>query len=210
MGSDCYCSYRNTNQIKLVRGNLSTSLTRKQSQGVINDLHNVDFVSSNANSSRQEASLYIFEDNEAVIKMIIKVRNPTMRHVPEPTELLLIGCSIELIWSPKIQIKYIDTKNHLADILTKGNFTHDLWNHLLCLFNISHFSSTDCSEVMSKRTQEDSIEERVTTKTKPMMNLVSRCRLRDPTVLASIASQSPVKTRYESQLLLSSWKTSSI
>ena len=23
---------------------------------------------------------------------------------------------------PKIQIKYIDTKNHLADILTKGEF----------------------------------------------------------------------------------------
>ena len=32
-------------------------------------------------SSRQEALLYIFEDNEAVIKMIIKGRSPTMRHV---------------------------------------------------------------------------------------------------------------------------------
>ena len=44
---------------------------------------------------------------------------------PELTELRLIGCLIELIWIPKIQIKYIDTKNQLADILTKGNFTHD-------------------------------------------------------------------------------------
>ena len=61
---------------------------------------------------------------------------------PELTELLLIGCSIELIWITKIQIKYIDTKNQLADILTKGNFTRDEWNHLLTLFNISHFSST--------------------------------------------------------------------
>ena len=58
---------------------------------------------------------------------------------PEPTELLLIGCLIESIWTPKIHIKYIDTKNQLADILTKGNFTRDEWNHLLCLFNISHF-----------------------------------------------------------------------
>ena len=66
-------------------------------------------------------------------------------------------------------------KTQLADILTKGNFTRDEWNHLLCLFNISHFSSTDCSEVMSKRTQKDSGEERVTAKSKPMMNLVSRC-----------------------------------
>ena len=40
---------------------------------------------------------------------------------PEPTELLLIGYSIESIGTPKIQIKYNDTKNQLADILTKRN-----------------------------------------------------------------------------------------
>ena len=76
-----------------------------------------------------------------------------MRHVSRPTELPLIGYSIESIWTQKFQIKYIDSKNQLADMLTKGNFTRDEWNLLLCLFNISHFSSTDCSEVMSKRTQ---------------------------------------------------------
>ena len=115
---------------------------------------------------------------------------------PEPTELLLIGCSIESIWTPKIQIKYIDTKNQLADELTKGNFTRDEWNHLLCLFNISHFSPTNFSEVMSKGTKEDAGEERVTAKSKPMMNLVSRCSERTPDVLASTASESPVKTRH--------------
>ena len=36
----------------------------------MDDLNNVDFVSSNANSSREEALLYVFEDNEAVIKMV--------------------------------------------------------------------------------------------------------------------------------------------
>ena len=89
-------------------------------------------------------------------------------------------------------------------MLTKGNFTRDEWNHLLCLFNMSHFSSTDCSEVMSKRTQKDSGEERVTAKSKPMMNLVSRCSERTLDVLASTASESPMKTRHESQFLLSS------
>ena len=54
---------------------------RKQAQRVINDLDNVDFIPSNVQSSHQKASLYVFEDNEAVIKMIIKGRNPTMRHV---------------------------------------------------------------------------------------------------------------------------------
>ena len=42
---------------------------RKQSQGVINDLDNVDFIPSNVQSSHQEALLYVNEDNEAVIKM---------------------------------------------------------------------------------------------------------------------------------------------
>ena len=34
---------------------------RKQSQGVINDLDNVDFIPSNVNSSHQEALLYVFD-----------------------------------------------------------------------------------------------------------------------------------------------------
>ena len=58
-----------------------TSHKRKQSQRVINDLDNVDFILSNVKSSHQEDSLYVFEDNDAVIKMIIKGRSPTMRHV---------------------------------------------------------------------------------------------------------------------------------
>ena len=52
---------------------------------------------------------------------------------------------------------------------------------------------------MSKRTQEDAGEERVTAKSKPMMNLVSRYRVRDPNVLASSASESPENTKSESQ-----------
>ena len=73
-------------------------------------MENIDSVHPNDHSSRQEALLYVFEDNEAVIKMILKGRSPIMRHVPGPTELHLIGCSIESIWTPKIKIKYIDTK----------------------------------------------------------------------------------------------------
>ena len=53
----------------------------KRSQGKINALNNIDCVPSNVQSSHQEASLYVFEDNEALIKMIIKGRSPTMRHV---------------------------------------------------------------------------------------------------------------------------------
>ena len=120
-----------------------------------------------SNSSRQEALLlYVFEDNEAVIKMIIKGRSPTMRHVSRTHRVALDWLFDRINLDPKIQIKYIDTKNQLADILTKGNFTRDEWNHLSCLFNISHFSSSVCSDTMAKRFQQDSGEERVTAKSK--------------------------------------------
>ena len=176
-----------------VRAVPHTLQKRKKSYGKIDGLDNVDFISSNVHSSRQEASLYIFEDNEAVIKMIINGRSPTMRHVSRTHRVALDWLFDRINLDPKIQIKYIDTKNQLADMLTKGNFTRDKWNHLLCLFNISHFSSAECSEVTSKRTQNDSGEERVTAKSKPMMNLVSRCSERTPVVLASTASESPGK-----------------
>ena len=53
----------------------------QKSHGKINVLNNIDSVPSNVQSSRQEALLYVFEDNEAVSKMITEGRSPTMRHV---------------------------------------------------------------------------------------------------------------------------------
>ena len=185
----------NTHQNDQVRGDPYESPTRKEIHGKIDDLNNVDFISSNVNSSRQKALLDIFEDNEALIKMITKGRSPTMRHVSRTHRVALDWLFDRINLDPKIQIKYIDTKNQLADILTMGNFTRDEWNHLLCLFTISHFSSINSLEAMSKITQEDAGEERVAAKSKPMMNLVSRYSVRDPNVLASTASESRRKTK---------------
>ena len=117
--------------------------------------------------------------------------------LPGPTELLLMGCLIELTWTPKSKSNTL-TKNQLADILTnltKGNFTHDEWNHLLCMFNISHFSSTVCSEAMAKILQQDSGEERVTAKSRPMMSLVARV----PSNVSSSTSVSPGNRSYGNQ-----------
>ena len=156
---------------------------------------NIDSVPSNVQSSCQEALLYVFEDNEAVIKMIIKGRSPTKRHVSRTHRVALDWLFDRINLDSKIQIKYIDTENQLADILTKGSFTRDEWNHLLCLFNISHFSSTVCSAAMAKRFQQDSGEERVTAKSKPMMNLIART----PSVVSSSTSVSPGKRYYGKQ-----------
>ena len=96
---------------------------RQQFRGMFNVLDNVDLVLSNVQFSHQEALLYVFEDNEAVIKMIIKGRSPTMRHVSRTHRVAFDWLFDQINLDPKIQIKYIDTKNQLADILTKGNFT---------------------------------------------------------------------------------------
>ena len=90
----------------------------KQSQRVFKDLDNVDFIHSNVQSSHQEALLYVFEDNEAVIKMIIMGRSPTMRHVSRTHRVALDWLFDRINLDSKIQIKYIETKNQLADILT--------------------------------------------------------------------------------------------
>ena len=46
----------------------------QRSQGMTNVFNSIDCVPSNFKSSHQEALLYVFEDNEAVIKMLIKGR----------------------------------------------------------------------------------------------------------------------------------------
>ena len=161
----------------------------------INVIENIDSVPSNVQSSRQEALLYVFEDNEAVIKMIIRGRSPTMSHVSRTHRVALDWLFDRINLDSKIQIKHIDTKNQLADISTKGSFTRDEWNHLLCLFNISHFSPTVCSAAVAKRLQQDSGEKRVTAKSGPMMNLIART----PSVVLSSTSVSPVKACYAYQ-----------
>ena len=163
-----------------------------KSHNKIDVIRDIDAVPSNVQSARQEALLYVFEDTEAVSKMIIKGRSPTMRHVSRTHRVALDWLFDRINLDPKIQIKYIDTKNQLADILTKGNFTRDEWNHLLILFNISHFSSTAGTAAMAKRAQQGSGEERVTAKSRPMMNLTARM----PSVVSSSTSSNPGMTSY--------------
>ena len=167
---------------------------RHKSQKKIDVMKDIDSVPSNVQSARQEALLYVFEDNEAVIKMIFKGRSPN--ETCSRTHRVALDWLFDRInLDSKIKIKYIDTKNQLADILTKGNFTRDECNHLLSLFNISHFSSTVCSAAMAKRIQQESGQERVTAKSRPMMNLTARM----PSVVSSSTSSSPGKRWYGNQ-----------
>ena len=87
----------------------------------------VDCLPSHVNSSHLEAFLYVFEDNEAVIKMMTKGISLQRDMFPELTELRLIGRSIEITWTQKSdQVRRCWGPTR---IVTKGNFTRDEWNH---------------------------------------------------------------------------------
>ena len=94
------------------------------------DLINIHHFPSNGTHSGSNAVLHVFDDNEAVIKMIIKGRSPTMRHVSRTHRVALDWLFDRINLYPKIQIRYIDIKHQLEDILTKGNFTRDEWNQI--------------------------------------------------------------------------------
>ena len=189
---------RGENRKDLWTGDHSIKKTKhqlKERKRKVEQLSNVDYVPTNTHSSPGESQLYISEDNEVVIKMVIKRRSPTMRHVSRLHRVALEWLFDRINVEPKIQIKYVDTKNQLADMLTEGSFTRDEWNHLLRLFNTMSFSMFSCSHfsnflsdpigkqsAMSKRGQEATSSEgspkakpktMVPAKTRPV-NLVLR------------------------------------
>ena len=84
----------------------------QQERRKVDQLSNVDCVPSNTHSSQGESQLYIFEDNEAVIKIIIKRRSRTMRHVSRTHRVALDWLFDRIKLEPKLQIKYVDQKNN--------------------------------------------------------------------------------------------------
>ena len=68
--------FGNTTQTTERPGRPVVNDKNQRSQGMTNVFHHIDCVPSNVQSSHQEALLYVFEDNEAVIKMIIKEEVP--------------------------------------------------------------------------------------------------------------------------------------
>ena len=97
-----------------VKTHITSKIERVLDQNV--DLSNIGEVPSNAHISEEESQLYIFEDNEAVIKMIIKGRSPTMRHVSRTHRVALDWLFDRINLDQKVQIKCVESKNELADI----------------------------------------------------------------------------------------------
>ena len=106
-----------------LRGN-SLQATKPSKHNLIQFKHtnvistDIDHIPANTVHFGASAMLCVFEDNEAVIKMIIKGRSPTMRHVSRTHRVALDWLFDRMNLDPKIQIRYIDSKHQIADILT--------------------------------------------------------------------------------------------
>ena len=108
----------------IVKPNMHNSIPIKHTNVIPT---NIDHIPSNTTHSGSSAMLYVFEDNEAVFKMVIKGRSPTMRHVSRTHRVVLDWLFDMINLDPKIQNRCIDTKHQLADMLTKWNFTRGEW-----------------------------------------------------------------------------------
>jgi hypothetical protein len=99
-------------------------------------LSQIDYIPCTLPMSQGFAKLIVMEDNEAVIKMSIKGRSPAMRHVPRTHKICLDWLFERLRNDPGLRIRYVGTKFQLGDILTKGQFSTDLWKSLLQMANV--------------------------------------------------------------------------
>ena len=140
-------------------------------------------------SSRHAALLHIFEDNEAVIEMVIKGRSPTIRHVSRAHRVASDWVFDRINFDLMNQVKFAETQSQLADNLTKSSLTRERWNRLLRLFCImdenvllrSHLTfclteEIEAKDAMSKRGNDSEMQNeensRVAATSRPVRNLV--------------------------------------
>ena len=99
-------------------------------------LENVNQVTSNMPKSSGRAILIVYEDNEAVIRMRIKGRSPNLRHLQGTHRVNLDWLFERIIKDQGRAMMYINTKFQIADMLTKGQLTAQLWRRLCELASI--------------------------------------------------------------------------
>ena len=110
------CVFGNTIQTPERQGRPVVTDKNQRFQGMINLLKNIDCVPSKVQISHQEALLYVFEDNEAVIKMITKGRSPTMRHVSRTHRVALDWLFDRINLDPKSKSNTLTPKTNLPTL----------------------------------------------------------------------------------------------
>ena len=98
------------------------------------------------------------EDNEAVIKTVIKGRSFKTRHT-NITQKIDLDCIYERFpTEPGLRIFYMNTKFQIAHILTKGSFISEQWQKLCSFANVVRWKtkSSAGSDTVSPNTFEKS------------------------------------------------------
>ena len=95
---------------------------KNKSYNKIDVVHDIGLVPSNVQSASREALLYVFEDNEAVIKMIMKGRSPTMRHVSRTHRVALDWLFDRINLDPKDPNQIHRHQESTCRHLDKGEF----------------------------------------------------------------------------------------
>jgi len=103
---------------------------------IYEELQSVDYVPPNLPLPNGRACLILLEDNDPVIQICIKGRNPTLRHMARVHRVNTDATYERIRDDPGIYMRYWPTKYQLADILTKGSFTKQSWDQLLDLLQI--------------------------------------------------------------------------
>ena len=137
----------------------SNTKMKRNSHREVHELSNVDHVCHKRKTFSIRSSVVHFLNNEAVIKMIIKGRSPTMRHVSRIHRVALEWLFDFIYLDPKIHVKYVDTKNQLTDMLANkkwsncSKFEAFVWMIVnSCRKNLNQLEklSIECSQIVLK------------------------------------------------------------
>ena len=84
---------------------------------------------------RQTTVLIIAEDNEAVIKIVKKARSMALRHLPR-THRIDVQWLFEVCANPRVRMLYVNTKQQIANLMTKSLNNPQILEHLLDIAQI--------------------------------------------------------------------------
>ena len=87
--------------------------------------------------------------NDAAMKMIIKGRSPSTRHISRTHRVNLDWLFDRINLDPGILIQYVNTSKEIADKLTRGSFPRERW-HTHCCSNSLVFSAKRLAEPSQK------------------------------------------------------------
>ena len=82
-------------------------------------LETIHGVTASAPSSNETATLFVFEDDEAVIKMVIKARSPQMRHVSRTHRANEDWLCERINLDPSMSIRFVSSNQQVECMMTK-------------------------------------------------------------------------------------------